>query len=224
MSKNHLIFVAAASLFTLSSCMSTNPYTGEQQVSKTTQGAGIGAIGGAILGGIIGNNVGDGDEEQGMLIGAALGGLTGAGIGNYMDQQEAAIRSQLQGTGVSVSRVGNNIILNMPHDITFNSGSDAIRSQFAGTLNSVALVLNKYNKTLVNVNGHTDSDGGASYNQGLSERRAGAVSQYLSSQRVDPRRLIVRGFGETEPIASNASSAGKAKNRRVEIHIVPRSQ
>ncbi|NNM28232.1 MAG: OmpA family protein, partial [Akkermansiaceae bacterium] len=138
------------------------------------------------------------------------------------DQQEAAIREQLRGTGVSVTRQGNNIILNMPHDITFDVARDDIRSDFAGTLDSVALVLNKFNRTLVNVNGHTDSDGGTSYNQDLSERRASSVAQYLTSRRVDPRRLIVRGFGESSPIASNATSSGKAQNRRVEIHIVPR--
>lgn len=203
--------------------MSTDPYTGEEEVSKTTQGAGIGALGGALLGAVIGNNVGDGDAGQGALIGAALGGLTGAGIGNYMDQQEAAIRAQLQGSGVSVTRSGNNLILNMPHDITFATGSDRISSDFAGTLDSVALILQKYDQTAISVNGHTDSDGAASFNQSLSERRASAVSQYLISKQVNPQRLVTRGFGETQPIAPNTSAAGKGQNRRVELHIVPRT-
>ena len=215
------ISLLAALAVGLTGCTTTNPYTGEQQTSKTTQGAVAGAAGGALLGAIIGNNRGSGDAGKGAAWGAGIGALVGAGIGNYMDQQEAEIRRQLEGTGVGVTRQGNNIILNMPHDVTFESGKDRIRSQFADTLNSVALVLNKYNRTLVNVDGHTDSDGGTSYNQGLSERRAGAVAQYLSSRRVASQRLIVRGYGESRPIASNSSSAGKAKNRRVEIHIVP---
>jgi outer membrane protein OmpA-like peptidoglycan-associated protein len=199
----------------------TNPYTGEQQVSKTAQGAGIGAVSGALIGGVIGNNRGSGDQMKGAAWGAAAGALLGAGIGNYMDQQEAAIRAELEGTGVSVTRNGNDIVLNMPQDITFATGRDEIRSDFGRTLNAVALVLNKYNRTLVHVAGHTDSDGGTSYNQDLSERRAGAVARYLSGSRVDPRRLIVRGYGESSPIASNSTASGKAANRRVEIRIVP---
>jgi outer membrane protein OmpA-like peptidoglycan-associated protein len=212
----------AALALILTSCTTTNPYTGEEQVSKTSAGAGLGALGGALLGGIIGNNVGDGDAGTGAAIGAVIGGMAGAGVGNSMDKQEAALRQQLSGSGVSVTRVGDGIVLNMPHDITFESGRDTIHPDFAGTLDSVALVLNKYKDTLVEVNGYTDSDGAASYNQELSERRASAVSVYLANQRVDVRRLVSRGFGESDPIASNASSAGKARNRRVEIHIGPR--
>ncbi len=216
----HLCLIAALAL-AAPSCTNTNPYTGEQQISKTSAAAGIGAVSGAILGGVIGNNRGGGDAGKGAAWGAGAGALLGAGIGNYMDQQESAIRSQLNGTGVSVSRDGNNLILNMPQDITFDVARDRIRPDFADTLDSVALVLNKYNRTLVNVDGHTDSDGDASYNLDLSERRADAVAQYLTSRRVDPRRLIARGHGESFPIASNSSAAGKAANRRVEIRIVP---
>jgi outer membrane protein OmpA-like peptidoglycan-associated protein len=205
----------------LASCTTTNPYTGQPQTSRATAGAGMGAVGGAILGGIIGNNRGDGDAGRGALIGAATGALIGGGVGTYMDQNEAAIRAQLEGTGVGVTRQGNNIILNMPHDITFDVARDEIRPDFTDTLNSVAVVLRKFNRTLVNVDGHTDSDGSTSYNQGLSERRAGSVAGFLTSRRVDPRRLIVRGFGESRPVASNANAAGKAANRRVEIRIVP---
>lgn len=223
MSKTSLCSIAIIGTFALalSSCYTVDPYTGEQKVAKATAGAGIGAASGAILGAVIGNNTGSGDAGRGAAIGAAAGALIGGGIGNYMDQQEAAIRQQLEGTGVSVTRVGNDIVLNMPHDVTFDVGRDQIRGEFAGTLDSVALVLNKFNRTLVNIDGHTDSTGGASYNQGLSERRAGAVAQYFTSRRVDPRRLIVRGFGESKPIASNATESGRAANRRVEIRIVP---
>lgn len=216
--------LGAFAAMAFSSCTTTNPFTGEQQVSKTAGGAAIGTLVGAGLGAIVGNNTGDGDAGRGALIGAGAGLLVGGGIGQYMDQQEALIRRQLQGTGVSVTREGNNIILNMPQDITFAVGQDNLRSEMANTLDSVALVLKKYDKTLVTVEGHTDSDGSNSYNQNLSERRALRVSNYLASRRVDTQRLITRGYGETQPIASNSSSAGKAQNRRVEIHIVPQQQ
>ena len=216
--------LASLSALTLSNCTTTNAYTGQQQVSKTAAGAGIGTLVGAGLGAIIGNNTGDGDAGRGALIGAGVGLLAGGGIGQYMDQQEALIRRQLEGTGVSVTREGNNIVLNMPQDITFATGQDSLRSDMANTLNSVALVLKKFDKTLVTVEGHTDSDGSNAYNQNLSERRALRVSNYLSSQGVNGQRLIARGYGETQPIASNGTSAGKAQNRRVEIHIVPNQQ
>ena len=207
----------------LTSCTTTNPYTGERQVSKTTTGAGVGSLVGAGLGAIIANNTG-GDGGRGALIGAGVGLLAGGAIGQYMDDQEAVIRRELRGSGVSVTRTGNNIVLNMPQDITFAVGRSGLRSEMTKTLNSVALVLNKYNKTSVSVNGHSDSDGSNSYNQTLSEKRAQSVSNYLASRRVSRQRLIARGYGETRPVASNSSSAGKAKNRRVEIHIVPRQQ
>jgi outer membrane protein OmpA-like peptidoglycan-associated protein len=218
-----LLVAALAAAFSLSSCVTENPYTGEQQVSKTTAGALGGAAGGALLGAVIGNNVGDGDAGRGALIGAALGGLAGGSVGNYMDQQESMLRRDLRASGVSVTRQGNNIILNMPHDITFNTGSSRIKTSFSRTLTSVGIVLRKFNQTTVLVNGHTDSDGSAFYNMGLSRDRASSVSNALAGQGVHPSRLVARGFGESQPIASNNSAAGKAKNRRVEIHIAPRS-
>ncbi len=216
--------LASAALLSLAlvSCQTVDPYTGERKLSKTASGAGIGAALGAGLGAVIGNNTGDGNAGQGALIGAALGAGLGGGIGNYMDRQEAAIRAELEGTGVSVTRNGNNIILNMPHDITFDVADDRLRSDFGRTLNSVAIVLRKFDKTLINVDGHTDSDGGADYNQALSERRAASVARFIESRGVNGQRLIVRGYGESRPISSNNSSAGKAQNRRVELHIAPR--
>ena len=202
----------------------TNAYTGQQQVSKTAIGSGVGAAGGAILGAIIGNNTGDSDGGRGALIGAGVGALLGGGIGAYMDKQEAAIRYQLEGSGVSVTRDGNNIVLNMPQDITFSSGSNALRQEFTNTLDSVALVLAKYEQTQLGVNGHTDSDGSHSYNQSLSQARALAVANYLAGNGVASTRLRAYGYGETQPIASNNTSEGKAQNRRVEIHIVPQQQ
>jgi outer membrane protein OmpA-like peptidoglycan-associated protein len=138
-----------------------------------------------------------------------------------MDQTEAELRGQLRATGVSVTRVGNQIILNMPSDVTFGSDQDQVMASFYPTLNSVALVLKKYNRTVVDVFGHTDSTGNDNYNFELSQRRALSVANYLSAQGVDSRRFAVTGFGETRPIASNATDSGRAQNRRVEIQLTP---
>ncbi len=200
----------------LAACTTTNPYTGEQQVSKTAGGAAIGALAGAGAGLLAG-----GDDRRNALIGAGIGALAGGAIGNFMDQQEADLRAQLQGTGISVTRNGDQIILNMPSNITFSTDQDAIQPNFYPTLNSVALVLNKYKQTLVDIYGHTDSTGDDNYNLDLSQRRAQSVASYLASQAVDSRRFLVTGLGETRPIASNGSSAGRAQNRRVEIQISP---
>jgi outer membrane protein OmpA-like peptidoglycan-associated protein len=202
----------------LSACTTSNPYTGEQQISKTAGGAALGALAGAGVGLLAG-----GDDRKNALIGAGIGALAGGGVGAFMDNQEAELRAQLQGTGVSVTRNGNQIILNMPSNITFASDQDAIQSGFYPTLNSVALVLNKYGQSLVDIYGHTDSTGDDGYNLALSQRRAQSVANYLGTQRVDPRRLLVTGSGEAQPIASNANDTGRAQNRRVEIQISPLS-
>jgi outer membrane protein OmpA-like peptidoglycan-associated protein len=155
------------------------------------------------------------------LIGAGIGALAGGAVGSVMDRNESELRAQLQGTGVSVTRVGNQIVLNMPSDITFNVDQDAVKADFYPVLNSVALVLKKYKSTLVDVYGHTDSTGSEQHNFDLSQRRAISVANYLGSQGVDSRRFAVTGFGETRPIASNDTKEGRAKNRRVEIQLSP---
>ncbi len=202
----------------LAACTTTNPYTGEQQVSKTASGAALGALAGAGVGMLAG-----GDDRRNALIGAGIGALAGGAVGNFMDQQEADLRAQLQGTGVSVTRNGNQIILNMPSNITFATDQDQVIPAFYPTLNSVALVLNKYKQTVVDIYGHTDSQGDDAYNLALSQRRASSVANYLASQAVDGRRFLVTGAGESQPIASNGTSAGRAQNRRVEIQISPLS-
>lgn len=217
------LLVAGLSVLALSACTSLNPYTGESQISNTTGGALIGAGGGAVAGAIIGGVVG-GDPRVGALIGAGVGGLTGAAIGNYMDQQEAELRAQLQGTGVSVTRAGNQIILNMPSNITFPVDKATVQPEFTQTLVSVGLVLKKFNKTIVDVYGHTDSSGPDDYNRDLSNRRAIAVATVLANQGVDQRRFFIEGRGESDPIASNANESGRAQNRRVEIQISPLQQ
>jgi outer membrane protein OmpA-like peptidoglycan-associated protein len=210
------IISLSMALALLSACTTTNPYTGEQQVSKTAGGAALGALAGAGVGLLAG-----GDDRRNALIGAGIGALAGGGIGAFMDNQEAELRAQLQGTGVSVTRNGNQIILNMPSNITFATNQDAIQPNFYPTLNSVALVLNKYNQSLVDIYGHTDSTGDDGSNLALSQRRAQSVAGYLSSQRVDQRRFLVTGAGESQPVAANSNEAGRAQNRRVEIQISP---
>lgn len=205
-------FVAASFL---AGC-STDPYTGEQKVSNAAGGAALGALAGAGLGLLAGGN-----DRRNALLGAGIGALAGGAIGLTMDKSEAELRAQLQGSGVSVTRAGDQIILNMPSDITFAVDQDAVKPSFYQVLNSVSLVLQKYKQTLVDVYGHTDSSGDDQYNFDLSQRRALAVANYLSAQGVDSRRFAVTGFGETKPIASNATPAGRAQNRRVEIQLSP---
>lgn len=198
----------------------TNPYTGERRASRTvTSGAGgaaAGAAAGAVLGQVIGGRAG-----KGAAIGAAVGAATGVGIGVYQDRQQAKLRERLARSGVSVTRDGDNIFLNMPSDVTFSVNQSAIRSDFYETLNSVAIVLQEFDKTSISVYGHADSTGSDSYNQQLSERRALSVSNYLAGQGVSRQRLRAIGFGETRPIADNSTDAGRAANRRVEIVIDP---
>ncbi|WP_370853040.1 OmpA family protein [Pararhizobium haloflavum] len=197
----------------------TDPYTGQRQLSNTAGGAALGAAAGAGLGLLAG-----GDDRRNALIGAGVGALAGGAIGGYMDNQEAKLRAQLQGTGVSVTRNGDNIILNMPSNVTFDTDQADVRANFYPTLNSVVLVLREFDQTLVDVYGHTDSDGSDSYNLDLSQRRARSVLSYLTGQGLDPRRFYAQGYGESQPIADNATEQGRAANRRVEIRIVPIQQ
>ncbi len=203
----------------LAACTTTNPYTGEQQMSKTAGGALIGAGVGAVAGLAVGKDARG--RRNAALIGAGIGALTGGAIGNYMDRQEAELRRQLQGTGISVTRNGDNIILNMPSNVTFDVDQAAVSSNFYPTLNSVGLVLKKFDKTLVDINGHTDSTGSLAHNQQLSEQRAISVETYLIGQGIDPRRMSAIGYGPNQPIADNASEQGRAANRRVEVLISP---
>lgn len=214
------VLVAGIAVLSLAACSTTNPYTGQQQLSNTAGGTMIGAGSGAVLGAIVGTATGA-DPRVAALLGAGIGGLTGAAIGSYMDQQEAELRAQLQGTGVSVTRVGNQIILNMPSNITFGVDSAQVQQSFSETLISVGLVLKKFNKTIVDVYGHTDSTGSDAHNQDLSQRRAVAVATVLANQGIDQRRFYIEGKGETDPLASNATETGRAQNRRVEIQISP---
>ncbi|WP_395689888.1 OmpA family protein [Aestuariivirga sp.] len=213
------ITVATVCAVLLAGC-TTDPYTGENKISNTAVGAGAGALLGTAAGLIVGQNS-SASTRKAMLIGAGLGALAGGGVGLYMDNQEAKLRERLRGTGVSVTRSGDDIILNMPSNITFDTDQSEIKSEFFETLNSVSLVLKEFNQTLVDVTGHTDSTGSVAHNQQLSERRAGSVAEYLIAQGNDPNRFQAIGVGASQPIASNATPDGRALNRRVEIRIVP---
>lgn len=211
--------LAIAGALTVAGCQTTDAYTGEKKVNNASKGAGIGALAGAVLGAATGDN--SKERRERALIGAGVGALTGAGVGAYMDKQEAKLRAQLQGTGVSVTRNGDDLILNMPGNVTFKTASADLNSDFFKVLDSVSLVLKEYDKTLIDVEGHTDSDGSTEYNQQLSQNRANAVGSYLESHGVNSQRVVATGAGESRPIASNSTAAGKQQNRRVELKLQP---
>lgn len=213
-------FAAGLAALALAACSTVDPYTGDAKLSATA-GVGVaGATTGAVMGAIAGKAAG-GDPRLAALIGAGIGGIAGASIGHYMDQQESELRAQLQGTGVSVTRAGNQIVLNMPSNITFAIDSSTVQPGFNQTLVAVGLVLRKFNQTLVDVYGFTDDTGTVDHNNALSQRRAVAVATIVANQGVDQRRIHVEGRGENDPIASNATENGRAQNRRVEIQISP---
>lgn len=208
-----LIVGGLFSIFMVSGCTTMDPYTGNTQVSKTGVGAGMGAVGGALVGQMLGG------DTRSTLIGAGIGAALGGITGNYMDRQDAEIRAQLQGTGVQVVRYGKDIRLIMPGDITFENDRADIKSDFYSTMNSVAIVLKKFNKTNVRIAGYASSTGNAMHNQELSESRARSVANYLGGQGIDQNRIMAVGYGARFPVASNATLEGQARNRRVEITI-----
>ena len=216
------IAILAASSLALAACTTTDPYTGEQQTSNKARGAVLGGLLGGAAGALTNTSSGE-QAAKNAAIGAAAGALLGGGVGAYMDRQEAQLREQLAGTGVSVTRVGDNIVLNMPGNITFATDSSDINSNFYHVLNSVAVVLDEYDQTAVQVAGHTDSRGSEQYNQQLSQRRATSVANYLISQGVIANRFEIYGFGESRPIAPNDTVEGMGANRRVEIQIAPQA-
>jgi outer membrane protein OmpA-like peptidoglycan-associated protein len=209
------VLCLVASAVTMAGCETLNPYTDEPETSRTTKGAAIGAAAGAVAGVVVGGS------RKSTLIGAGIGALVGGAIGNYMDREAEALRQRLRGTGVSVTRHGDQIILNMPGNVTFATNSSDISSNFYAVLDSVAIVLNEFEQTYVDVVGHTDSTGPADFNQALSVRRAQSVADYLMSREVIPERLVVTGRGPSQPIATNDTPEGRALNRRVEIVLTP---
>ncbi|HET7609028.1 MAG TPA: OmpA family protein [Gammaproteobacteria bacterium] len=204
---------------TLPACTTLDPYSREERPARAQRQAIIGAA----VGGAVGLITGDSSVERKKraLVGAGLGALAGAGVGAYMDRQEARLRAELERTGVSVTRNGDNITLNMPGNITFAFGSADLNASFYDVLNSVSMVLAEFDQTVIEIAGHTDSVGTEAANQALSERRAASVASYLGTRNVRTDRIITVGAGETRPIATNDTDAGRQANRRVELTLVP---
>lgn len=202
----------------LTACVSTDPYTGSQKTSNTAKGAGIGALAGALVGAA---TSGSDNRAEATVLGALAGGAVGGGAGFYMDKQEAQLRQRLEGTGVRVQRDGDAIRLIMPGNITFDVASYDVKTHFYPVLDSVALVVEEFDKTAISVSGHTDASGSFQFNQNLSERRADSVASYLKRQGVTPGRLHASGYGPRQPVASNDTEVGRESNRRVEIDLLP---
>jgi outer membrane protein OmpA-like peptidoglycan-associated protein len=210
-----LVLVAVAA----SACTTHDPYTREEQPARAQRNALLGAAAGAVAGLITGDS--SMERKKRAIVGAGIGALAGGGVGAYMDRQEAKLRAELDATGVSVTRVGDNITLNMPGNITFPTDSSNLNAGFYEVLNSVSLVVNEYEQTVVEVAGHTDSTGTNVYNQQLSERRAASVAAYLRTRNVLGERIIEVGLGEERPVATNDTDSGRQANRRVELTLVP---
>ncbi len=217
MSKRVVFTIGLATV--LSACTTLDPYTREEQTARAQRQAVIGAAAGAVVGLITGDS--SMERKKRALVGAGLGALAGAGVGNYMDRQEAKLRTELERTGVSVTRLGDNITLNMPGNITFATDSADLNASFFEVLNSVAIVVNEFDQTVIEVAGHTDNTGSDAYNQQLSERRASAVGAYLGTRSVRQDRIITVGMGEGRPVATNDTEQGRQQNRRVELTLVP---
>ena len=217
-----LLATTLATALLLGGC-ATNDLGERRDLTKTEKGAIIGSASGAALGAIINHK----NRGKGALIGAVGGGLTGAGVGYYMDQQAKDLQKQLQPEiqrgDVSVEKRAsdNALLVSMTAATGFDTNSTALKPGYTPTLDKIASVLNQYGKTTVTVIGHTDSVGSDAYNQALSERRAQAVLDYFASRNVNPIRLEAYGRGESEPRADNATEAGRALNRRVELWILP---
>lgn len=204
-----VLAITMLSALALISC--TTAADGTKKISKT----GIGAAAGAAIGQVIGK------DTKGTLIGTAGGAAVGAAIGNIFDRQEKELKDKLQGTGVDVKRTGEGEIkLTAPENITFDTNSYVVKPQFRKTLDSVATVLNTYPDSTIVVSGHTDTTGTDAINNPLSVNRASSVASYLESQGISTSRITSRGYGSKQPIASNATEAGRAQNRRVEIAII----
>lgn len=180
---------------------------------------------GAVLGGLVGAGVGAIANNSNPLLGAVAGGAIGAAggglIGNQLDKQATELRQQLANDGITIVNAGDRLIVTVPNDITFDTDSATVRPALRADLVRVGQNLVNYPNSNVQIIGHTDSDGEASYNQGLSERRANAVADVLQANGVNYSRIVTIGRGEDNPVASNLTPEGKSQNRRVEIVIVP---
>ena len=209
------VAIAACTLLAAPGCTTFDAFTGEEKTSNATTGAAAGAMVGAAVG--IATSDSKKDRKKNALIGAGLGALAGGAVGHYMDVQEEELRKELAETGVSVTREGDNLVLNMPGNITFDTGKASLKPDFEKALDGVAMVLSKYEKTMIEVAGHTDSRGSNEYNQQLSERRARSVVSHLVGRGVDLARITAMGYGESHPVDTNDTAAGRSRNRRVDL-------
>ena len=219
--KKSILTISLACLIILSGCTTFDPYTGEEKTTNTVKGAGIGAGAALVVSYLANKDKSSKERNQRLLRDAGIGAIVGGGVGYYMDTQEAKLRKQLRSTGVSVQRDGDNINLIMPGNITFPTADSTLKTGFYDVLDSVALVLEEFDKTIIVTAGYTDSVGSTSYNQLLSESRARSVATYLQNKGVKSVRFDVVGFGEANPIADNNTEAGRALNRRVELTLLP---
>jgi outer membrane protein OmpA-like peptidoglycan-associated protein len=218
MKKQTLLLTALCVAIGATACTTINPYSGEAQTSSAVKGGALGAATGALVGVLSSSKH---DRGKGALIGAAAGAAVGGGVGYYMDVQEAKLRQKMKGTGVSVTRQGDNIILNMPNSVTFDTNSSQVKAAGANSLSGVSMVLKEYDKTHINIIGHTDSSGGRELNMRLSQQRADSVGSNLITQGVDANRISMSGAGPDQPVASNSTAEGKAQNRRVTLTLSP---
>lgn len=205
------LFLSSALIFT--SCEAV------QNSNNQQRGTVIGAAAGAVLGGVLGNNIGKGgNAPQGAVLGGVVGGVVGNVIGSKMDKQAKEIEETLP--GAEVERVGEGIRVSLPESVVnFGFDSSNLTAAAKSNLDKLSTVLINNPDTNINVYGHTDSKGTDAYNQGLSERRANSVKSYLVSKGVSSSRLFAMGMGESEPVATNSTDAGRAQNRRVEFAI-----
>ena len=188
---------------------------GCESMTRQEQGAVIGATTGGVVGGIIGNQAGN--TAVGVILGAAIGGAAGADIGNYMDKQAAEIERDI--AGAKVERIGEGIKITFDSSLLYEVDKAVLNLASQEELAQLAVILNKYPDSNILLEGHTDATGSEQHNQELSLRRAESVSDYLVTQSVKPERLSIQGYGESQPIASNATAEGRQANRRVEVAI-----
>ncbi len=192
-----------------------------RNANNSQKGAVIGAASGAVLGGVIGNNVGDGDNTAlGAIIGGVVGGATGAYIGNRMDQQAQEIENTIPGAEVTRVGEGINVTFDENSGVYFATESYSINEKSRQTLTDLANIFKEYPKTLILVEGHTDSTGSDEYNMTLSKNRANSVTDFLVSQGVSSGRFTTKWYGENQPKYDNSTVEGRSKNRRVELAIL----
>lgn len=219
--KKIITAITLVSITALSGCTTFDPYTGEEKTTNTAKGAGIGASAALVISYLANKDKSAAERNKRMLRDAGIGAIAGGGVGYYMDTQEAKLRKQLRSTGVSVERDGDNINLVMPGNITFPTNGSDLKTDFYNVLDSVALVLEEFEKTIIVVAGYTDSKGSDAYNQTLSEGRAKSVASYLMAKEIVAARFETVGFGEKNPVADNNTEEGRALNRRVELTLLP---